>query len=200
VATQEELEARVAALEASHADYRAVLAAVNALGANQRDHALDLAAVKTDLAVVKIDVAAVKTDVAGVKTELADFRTETRATFRSVDEHLAEIRDLIIDRRSNMYGIHAAAVGAASQEATIISISDQRAWSWAFRGGEAVATTASTAEFPLRVPRRRNVFWRDLMNGAWRAPSGWRIRSSLCRMPEPASRIGSVLRCLRRTR
>jgi hypothetical protein len=123
VATQEELEARVAALEASHADYRAVLAAVNTLGANQREHALGLAAVKvdvaavktdvavlktdvsvlkTDLAAVKVDVAAVKTDVAGLKTELADFRTETRATFRSVDEHLAEIRDLIIGRRNGL--------------------------------------------------------------------------------------------------
>jgi septal ring factor EnvC (AmiA/AmiB activator) len=128
VATLEDLEARVAALEASDVDYRAVLAAVNALGANQRDHALDLAAVKTDVAavktdvaavktdvgvlktdvgvlktdvgVLKTDVAAVKTDVAVLKTEFADFRTETRATFRSVDEHLAEIRDLIIDRRN----------------------------------------------------------------------------------------------------
>ncbi|MGV0801011.1 hypothetical protein ABQF26_28855 [Mycolicibacterium elephantis] len=87
----DDLEARVAALEASRADYRAVLTAVNALGENQRDHAIDLAAVKTD-------VAAVKTDVAAVKTEFVDFRTETRAAFRSVDEHLAELRDLIIDR------------------------------------------------------------------------------------------------------
>ena len=109
MATLEDLEARVAALEASHADYRAVLAAVNALGANQRDHTLDLAAVKTDVAAVKTDVAAVKTDVAvlktdivALKTELADFRTETRATFRSVDEHLAEIRDLIIGRRNGL--------------------------------------------------------------------------------------------------
>ena len=91
MAALEDLEARVSALEASQADYRAVLAAVNALGANQRDHALDLGA-------VKIDVAAVKTDVAAVKTELADFRQETRATFRSVDEQLAEIKDLIIGR------------------------------------------------------------------------------------------------------
>jgi hypothetical protein len=112
MATLEDLEARVAALEASQADYRAVLAAVNALGANQREHALDLgavkidvaavktdvAAVKTDVAAVKTDVAAVKTDVAAVKTELADFRQETRATFRSVDEQLAEIKDLIIGR------------------------------------------------------------------------------------------------------
>jgi septal ring factor EnvC (AmiA/AmiB activator) len=123
VATLEDLEARVAALEASRADYCAVMAAVNALGANQREHALDLAGVKTDvaavktyvavlktdvsvlktdLAAVKVDVTAVKTDVAAVKTELADFRTETRATFRSVDEHLAEIRDLIIGRRNGL--------------------------------------------------------------------------------------------------
>ena len=33
-----------------------------------------------------------------VKTELDDFRQETRATFRSVDEQLAEIKDLIIGR------------------------------------------------------------------------------------------------------
>jgi ABC-type transporter Mla subunit MlaD len=107
VATLENHEARIAALEASQADYRAVLAAVNALAANQRDHALDLGAVKTDLAAVKTDVAAVKTDLAAfktdfaaVKTDLAAFKTETRASFRSVDEHLAEIRDLIIDRRN----------------------------------------------------------------------------------------------------
>ena len=85
MATLEDLEARVAALEASQADYRAVLAAVNALGANQREHALGLAAVKTELA--------------AVKTELAEFRQETRATSRSVDEQLAELKDLIIGRR-----------------------------------------------------------------------------------------------------
>ena len=85
MATFEDLEARVAALEASQADYRAVLAAVNALGANQREHALGLAAVKTELA--------------AVKTELAEFRQETRSTSRSVDEQLAELKDLIIGRR-----------------------------------------------------------------------------------------------------
>ena len=84
MATLEDLEARVAALEASQADYRAVLAAINALAANQREHALGLVAVKTD--------------VAAVKTDLDDFRQETRATFRSVDEQLAEIKDLIIGR------------------------------------------------------------------------------------------------------
>jgi len=81
VATLEDLEARIAALEAAHADYRAVLAAVNALGANQRDHALRLTT---------------------LEAELADFRTETRAGFRSVDEQLADIKDLIVARRNGV--------------------------------------------------------------------------------------------------
>ena len=79
MATLEDLEARVAALEASQADYRAVLAAISALGANQREHALGLAA---------------------VRTELTEFRQETRATSRSVDEQLAELKDLIIGQRN----------------------------------------------------------------------------------------------------
>ena len=81
MATLEDLEARIAALEAAHADYRAVLAAVNALGANQRDHALRLTT---------------------LETELAYFRTETRAGFCSVDEQLAEIKDLIVGRRNGV--------------------------------------------------------------------------------------------------
>ncbi len=102
MASLDEHEARIAALEASRADNRAILATVNALGANQRDHALDLAAVKTELTAVKVDLAAVKVDLAGLKTEFVDFRAETRARFRSVDEHLAEIKDLIIDRRDGI--------------------------------------------------------------------------------------------------
>ncbi|MGH3674765.1 MAG: hypothetical protein ACRDU5_03325 [Mycobacterium sp.] len=79
MATLEDLEARVAALEASQADYRAVLTAVNALGANQREHSLRLTA---------------------VETELADFHQESRGRFRSVDEQLIEIKDLIVGRRN----------------------------------------------------------------------------------------------------
>ncbi|MGE2689424.1 hypothetical protein [Mycolicibacterium pulveris] len=79
MARLDDLEARVTALEATQADYRAVLAAVNAFGANQRDQAIELAA---------------------FKAEFSDFRTETRASFRSVDEHFSELRDLIIDRRN----------------------------------------------------------------------------------------------------
>jgi uncharacterized coiled-coil protein SlyX len=93
VATLEDLEARVAALEASQADYRAVLAAVNALGANQREHSLRLTSVQTRLD--RVD-----TRLTVVETRLADFRQETGARFRSVDEQLAEIKDLIIGRRN----------------------------------------------------------------------------------------------------
>ena len=87
MATLEDLEARVAALEASQADYRAVLAAVNALGANQREHALRLDRVETRLS--------------GVETQLADFRQETQGRFRSVDDQLAEIKDLIVGRHNS---------------------------------------------------------------------------------------------------
>jgi hypothetical protein len=86
MAALEDLEARVAAREASQADYRAVLAAVNELGANQREHVLRLTAVETTLATVG--------------TELTDFRRETQGRFRSVDEQLAEIKDLIVGRRN----------------------------------------------------------------------------------------------------
>jgi uncharacterized coiled-coil protein SlyX len=89
VATLEDLEARVAALEASQADYRAVLAAVNALGANQREHSLRLTSVQTRLD--RVD-----TRLTGVETQLAAFRQEPETRFRSVDEQLAEIKDLII--------------------------------------------------------------------------------------------------------
>jgi uncharacterized coiled-coil protein SlyX len=86
MATLEDLEARVAALEASQADYRAVLSAVNALGANQREHSQRLTGVESRLT--------------AVETGLADLRLETRAGFRTVEEHVAELKDLII-RRNN---------------------------------------------------------------------------------------------------
>lgn len=89
--TLDDHEARIAALEASQADYRAVLAAVNALGANQREHSLRLGSVDTRLT-------RVETRLTSVETELADFRQETRAQFRSVDDQLAEIKDLIVGR------------------------------------------------------------------------------------------------------
>jgi hypothetical protein len=72
-----------------------LLAAVKALGANQREHALGLAAVTADLADVK-------TRLTTVGTELTDFRRETQGRFRSVDEQLAEIKDLIVGRRNGL--------------------------------------------------------------------------------------------------
>jgi len=78
MATLEDLEARVAALEAAHADYRAVLAAVNALGANQREHSLRLASVETRLGSVEIKL------------------DDTNARVRSLEEGQAEIKDLLI--------------------------------------------------------------------------------------------------------
>ncbi|OBG14994.1 hypothetical protein A5765_10040 [Mycolicibacterium celeriflavum] len=88
----EDLEARVAALEASQADYRAVLAAVNALGANQRDHAIRLGGVETQLTGVQARLTA-------LETRVENGFQETHARFRSVDEQLAEIKDLIIAGR-----------------------------------------------------------------------------------------------------
>jgi len=79
----EDLEARVAALEASQADYRAVLTAVNALGANQREMATTLREHSLRLTVLE--------------TRVDEGFQENRARFRSVDEQLAEIKDLIID-------------------------------------------------------------------------------------------------------
>lgn len=93
MATLEDLEARVAALEADRFDYRAVLAAVNALGANQRE----LAANQRDHGT---RLTSVEGRLTAVETELSDFRQETRARFSSVDEHLAEIKDLITDRNN----------------------------------------------------------------------------------------------------
>ena len=84
MAALEDLEARVSALEAAQADYRAVLSAVNALGANQREHSLRLNTVET-----RLD---------RVETRLTSVQATVRDGFRSVDEQLAEIKDLIIGR------------------------------------------------------------------------------------------------------
>lgn len=73
-----ELGARVAALEAERADYRAVLAAVNALGGNQREHTEQLRQL-----------------VEGQR-QLAAGQADTSARVRSMDESLAEVRDLLV--------------------------------------------------------------------------------------------------------
>ena len=85
MSTLEDLEARVAALEAAHADYRAVLTAVNALGANQREHSLRLAAVEA-----KVD------DLGGQMAGFGGQMADTNARVRSLEEGQAEIKDLLI--------------------------------------------------------------------------------------------------------
>lgn len=79
------LEARVAALEADQIDQRAVLAAVNALGVNQRDMALTLRDHSRQL-----DDHTQRLERLGVKTD------DTNARVRSLEEGVAEIKDLLI--------------------------------------------------------------------------------------------------------
>lgn len=64
---------------------RAVLAAVNALGANQREMALTLADHTRQLAEHTRQLA-----------ELTNGQAELRAGQRSLDEHFAEVKDLLI--------------------------------------------------------------------------------------------------------
>ena len=85
----DDLEARVSALEAAQADYRAVLSAIHALGANQRDHSLRLNGVEDRLTQVG-------SRLTSVEVKLTDFHTESHSRFRSVDEQLSEIKDLIL--------------------------------------------------------------------------------------------------------
>ncbi|WP_051898747.1 hypothetical protein [Sciscionella sediminilitoris] len=77
-ATLAESEARLAALEAERADYRAVLTAVNALGENQREQ-------NTQLRELKRDVPSVKHDLG-----------DTGARVRSIEERLAGVEDLLV--------------------------------------------------------------------------------------------------------
>lgn len=109
-----DLEARVAALEADRADYRAVLSAVGALGLRVDgfgtrfdgiDERLGDVTVTTNanreainalgekLAVHQADTRA---EFSALRKDLDNHRHETRANFRAVDEQLAEIRDLIV--------------------------------------------------------------------------------------------------------
>lgn len=81
----EDLEARVAALEASQADYRAVRAAVNALGANQRELALN-----------QRETAATLVDHGNRLNSLETKMDDTNARVRSLEETTSEIKELLI--------------------------------------------------------------------------------------------------------
>jgi len=85
MSTLADLEARVAALEASQADYRAVLAAVNALGVNQRDMNETLRDHGRRLETVEVRLTR-------VESKLDD--TNTRV--RSLEETTGEIKELLI--------------------------------------------------------------------------------------------------------
>ena len=80
-----DLEARVAALEASHADYRAVLAAVNALGVNQREHAVRLGGIDGSLSAVDVQLNSIETKV-----------DDTNTRVRSLEDTSGEIKELLI--------------------------------------------------------------------------------------------------------
>lgn len=84
-ATLPELEARVAALEAQRVDYQAVLAAVNAIGANQRDQALRITRVED-----RLDRVEDRLDKADVTA------ADTNARVRSLEDNMAEMKDLLI--------------------------------------------------------------------------------------------------------
>lgn len=83
--TLADLEARVAALEASQADYRAVLTAVNALGANQREMAETLRRHDVRLGTVESRLGTVEATV-----------DDTNARVRSVEDTSGEIKELLI--------------------------------------------------------------------------------------------------------
>lgn len=85
MATLEDLEARVAALEATQADYRAVLAAVNALGINQREMA-------TTQKEHGRRWDRVESSLTNVEAKLDD----TNARVRSVEDATGEVKELLI--------------------------------------------------------------------------------------------------------
>lgn len=95
-ATLAELEARLAALEAERADYQAVLSMVNVLGQQSRER---LAALDAKIDGVEQRLTARLDDV---EERLAGKLGETTARVRSLEENVAEIKDLllrVLDRR-----------------------------------------------------------------------------------------------------
>ena len=88
-ATLAELEARVAALEADRADYRAVLAAVNALGVNEREHTLRVGSLEK-----KVDA---RSEGLEAKVETLSGKVDTLGGYvRTLEEGQADIKDLLI--------------------------------------------------------------------------------------------------------
>ncbi|RDI55558.1 hypothetical protein [Nocardia mexicana] len=95
-ATLAELEARIAALEADRADYKAVLSMVNVLGQQTRER---IAVLDKTIDGVEQRLTA---HIDGIEERLAGKIGETNARVRSIEENVAEIKDLLLqalDRR-----------------------------------------------------------------------------------------------------
>lgn len=88
--TLEELEVRVAALEAKQVDYTAVMTAVNALSVQTGER---FAVVNDQLLDLRTDVRDLKTGQAELKNGLAD----TNARVRSIEEGMSEMKDLLVE-------------------------------------------------------------------------------------------------------
>lgn len=113
--TLEGLAARVAALEADRADYRAVLTAVGALSSSVagQHEAIGTLAGRVETLTVRSD--AYQQSINALGLNLAEHQSETRtkfdevsakidshrndatARFNSVDEHLAEVKSLLVE-------------------------------------------------------------------------------------------------------
>ncbi|MBV9314086.1 MAG: hypothetical protein JO100_10170 [Pseudonocardia sp.] len=86
-----ELEARVAALEAEHADYKTVLATINALSQQTR-HRLDTLDEKIDGVERRLTT---KIDDTNARVRLIDDRV------RSIEDTVAEVKDLLVRALDN---------------------------------------------------------------------------------------------------
>jgi predicted phage tail protein len=108
MASLAELEARVAALEADRADYRAVLAAVGALAQRVSDADVKIDAHREAINALGEKVSGFQVEVREgfdtINRNREDDRTEAAAFRRSVEDGQAELKDLILqglDRRSD---------------------------------------------------------------------------------------------------
>jgi ABC-type transporter Mla subunit MlaD len=116
VTSRADLEARVAALEADRADYRAVLAAVGALGGrvdglSERvdglTEGMDGLSERVDGLTEHVQTVEIKTDANGeainaLGEKLAGFQTETRTRFEAVDAKIDGLRQEMTGRFRSM--------------------------------------------------------------------------------------------------
>src|SRR5438309_2093737 len=104
MATLEDLEARVAVLEAQQADYQAVLTTINALAVQTREQ-FDRVDRRLDEHTARFDRVDRRLDEHTARFDRVDRRLdEHTARFNSIDEHMAELKDLmiqILDRPSS---------------------------------------------------------------------------------------------------